>query len=560
MKKININSVIVFILVIVVFSIYSCNKDEIIEPNALPEANFTLNPESPKKEVSVTFTDASTDEDGSIKSWLWNFGDGTVSQEQNPTHTFAHATIYKVRLTVKDNKGGENTIEKKIIVSDLLANNVLPTASFTASSEIVQKGAEITFTDNSTDSDGIIDSWSWDFGDGNTSTSKSPNYFYNDIGEFTVTLTVTDNLGGEAIQSKEISIWGTKWSYAVGSAIKNGTPAIANDGTVYIGSDDDNLYAINPDGTLKWTYLTGGNVRNSASIGADGTIYIGSDDDNLYALNPDGTEKWRFAAGGNVNLTTNAIGSDGTIYIGSSSDKVFAVNPDGTEKWNYVVDGDILSLALTGNMLYFTHNGSRKLISLDVSGSTPIQNWAFTHGAFTAGSMAIDDDNTVYFQGDLGGGSGKIWAIKSDGTEKWSFSLSGSASRGGVVLAQDGTLYAATKEATDHFRAINSVDGSLKWTFTTGGKLSSAPVVDSDGNVYIGSEDDTFYVLDSSGNVKFEFPTGGNIWSPATIGPNGIVYFGSYDKNLYAMKFTAKGLDTGAWPKTGKDLKNTTNK
>ena len=61
------------------------------------------------------------------------------------------------------------------------------------------------------------------------------------------------------------------------------SPAIGSDGTVYVGSFDNNLYAVNPDGTEKWNYTTGGTVRSPA-IGSDGTVYVGSFDNNLYAI------------------------------------------------------------------------------------------------------------------------------------------------------------------------------------------------------------------------------------------------------------------------------------
>jgi eukaryotic-like serine/threonine-protein kinase len=64
------------------------------------------------------------------------------------------------------------------------------------------------------------------------------------------------------------------------------SPAIGADGTVYVGSDDNKLYAINPDGSLKWTYITGDYVRSSPAIGANGTVYVGSYDGKLYAIGP----------------------------------------------------------------------------------------------------------------------------------------------------------------------------------------------------------------------------------------------------------------------------------
>jgi len=61
-------------------------------------------------------------------------------------------------------------------------------------------------------------------------------------------------------------------------------PAIGTDGTIYVGSHDHYLYAIKPDGTLKWKYETGSGVDSSPVIGEDGTIYVGSDDRCLYAI------------------------------------------------------------------------------------------------------------------------------------------------------------------------------------------------------------------------------------------------------------------------------------
>ncbi|MCL5283436.1 MAG: PQQ-binding-like beta-propeller repeat protein, partial [Armatimonadetes bacterium] len=70
--------------------------------------------------------------------------------------------------------------------------------------------------------------------------------------------------------------------YQTGSDVDS-SPAIGADGTVYVGSEGYNLYAIKPDGTLKWKYQTGG-IGSSPAIGADGTVYVGSADHNLYAI------------------------------------------------------------------------------------------------------------------------------------------------------------------------------------------------------------------------------------------------------------------------------------
>ena len=83
------------------------------------------------------------------------------------------------------------------------------------------------------------------------------------------------------------------WEFETGDVVGS-SPAIGSDGTIYVGSWDNNLYAINPDGSKKWAFETSGNVYSSPAIGSDGTIYVGSDDNNLHAINPDGSKKWAF--------------------------------------------------------------------------------------------------------------------------------------------------------------------------------------------------------------------------------------------------------------------------
>ena len=87
----------------------------------------------------------------------------------------------------------------------------------------------------------------------------------------------------------------------------------------------DSLYAIRPDGTLKWRFETGNEIWSSPAIGQDGTIYVGSD--GLYAISPDGTLKWRFQTSGLIK-SSPAIVQDGTIYVGSDDGNLYAIASD----------------------------------------------------------------------------------------------------------------------------------------------------------------------------------------------------------------------------------------
>lgn len=100
-------------------------------------------------------------------------------------------------------------------------------------------------------------------------------------------------------------------------------PCVASDGTVYFGSRDHRLYAVNPDGDLKWFFPTGGAIRSAPAISKAGFVYFGSEDGKLYSLDASGRKRWEFAIGG--ELYSPAIAPDGTIYVQSVDGKLYAI-------------------------------------------------------------------------------------------------------------------------------------------------------------------------------------------------------------------------------------------
>ena len=170
--------------------------------NRAPEASFTYTPTEITIKDTVSFYDTSQDEDGTIVSWFWDFGDGTNSTLQNPTHKFSSKGSFQVTLTVTDNDGATDTITQEVIVI-----NLPPEASFEYTPSNPYTNNEVQFIDKSTDPEGIpIVSWHWDFGDGYTSDLQNPTHIFASEGNYNVTLTVWDDENATDTYSMIISV------------------------------------------------------------------------------------------------------------------------------------------------------------------------------------------------------------------------------------------------------------------------------------------------------------------------------------------------------------------
>lgn len=159
---------------------------------AAPVAAFSGTPLTGEAPIAVQFTDAST---GTPTGRAWDFGDGEISTERNPEHTYTTAGTFTVTLTVT-NTDGTDTEEK---IDYLEIEDVLPLVSFEGDILTGDVPTMVSFT-NTTVS-GSACTWLRDFGDGATSTAENPVHTYILAGTYDVSLKAT-NLTGEATEDK----------------------------------------------------------------------------------------------------------------------------------------------------------------------------------------------------------------------------------------------------------------------------------------------------------------------------------------------------------------------
>ncbi|MCJ8011592.1 PQQ-binding-like beta-propeller repeat protein [Paenibacillus sp. KQZ6P-2] len=319
-----------------------------------------------------------------------------------------------------------------------------------------------------------------------------------------------------------------RWAFETGGGISLSSPAVGADGTVYVGSTDGKLYAVDKKGKKKWEFTTKDKVYSSPIIGADGTVYVGSSV-NLYAITPDGELKWAFEAGGAVN-SIPAIGADGTVYFECEDGKLYALKPDGTKIWEFATgDGMSCKPAIDSNGTIYIGSRDKKLYAIKPNGT---KKWELTTINEVKTSPAIGTDGIIY----IASGAERLYAIKPDGTIKWEYPLDKGLYGGTVfsspTIGADGIIYVGSGGSGIY--AIKP-DGTKKWKFDTDGILITAPAFGADGTIYVGSADKKLYAIKPDGTKKWEFKTNGQIVAASAVGPDGAVYIGSGDHKLYAI-------------------------
>ncbi len=340
------------------------------------------------------------------------------------------------------------------------------------------------------------------------------------------------------------------------------SPALGPDGTVYFGGAL-NLFAVTNAGTVgsnRWVFpLTNpsGVGESSPTIGPDGTIYIAAG--NLYAVNPDGSQKWSYAP---VGIGSPALGLDNSVYVQGFSD-LHAVSPAGLMRWKGAAGGNVYfcspSVGTDGSVYIFSPNVN-VFYGLDQNG---IQKWYASLGPNTD-SPAIAADGTVYF----GAGDG-VYAFSPKGTLLWlnreSFSPGSS-----LAIGKDGIIYVGSTRnlyPDGYGFALSAITpaGQLKWQVVTNmfggfGVRLGTPAIDSAGTIYYAAYN-MLFAFSPEGAVLWRFSAGAlgdqssNSSTSPAIGPDGTIY-AQFGSKLYAFAGT-NTLADAPWPMYHQNARHT---
>jgi len=301
-----------------------------------------------------------------------------------------------------------------------------------------------------------------------------------------------------------------KWAFTTATGAVRATPAIAADGTIYaVESNTGTVYAVNPNGTEKWSFPMAAVVSSPVALGADGTLYVGTVSGAtsvLYALNPDGSEKWAapFSLAAETRSSVN-FGADGTVYARDYAGYLYAIDPaNGSQIWRSAVmgagSGSSPVIAADGTIYFGSFTSPIKLYAVNPDGSL---KWESDMGGLSlygiGATPAIGSDGTVYIGTWDTSLLGSIFALTpADGSVIWRHQVSSMVQSGSVAIGADGTVFTATQRGIVH--ALDGSTGAEKWTYD----LQAAPNEESpsplsigiDGSLYVAACDGVLHAIE----------------------------------------------------------------
>ena len=291
------------------------------------------------------------------------------------------------------------------------------------------------------------------------------------------------NTGSSDIQA--VDPGSEPWTFQTGKGIFS-TPVVAADGRIYIGSADHNLYGLDEAGKEVWRFETGEIIDTAPALLDDQTLIIGSGDEKMYKVSTDPAipahqrTVWTFSPtlptvdGQLVNWWEGSpnVGPDGVIYQGNTGGGAYAVNPDGSQKWAYQANNAVWTVpAMDDSGTTFWGSVDQRLFALSADGT---QQWQRTTLGYVTSSPALDTAGTMY----AGSFDGTLYALDTaDGSVRWKLTTGDHIYASPALLESNGTLEQIIIGSTDGLLYSVSPDGDILWTYDTGAPIRSSPVI-----------------------------------------------------------------------------------
>ena len=342
-----------------------------------------------------------------------------------------------------------------------------------------------------------------------------------------------------------------KWVFSTGAPIHS-SPAVVG-GTVYVGSQDSKLYALDAaTGAKRWEYETGSWVESSPAI-VNGVVYFGSNDGRLYALDAQSGEKlWDFKV--KYPIMSSPAVADGIVYFGAGDHSVYALDAVTGEKlWDFETKGLVNSSPVVANGIVYVGSGGRFSYALNARNGRLRLNFQSYGSVFSSPAVSGETVYFITFNGHLYAvdGNARTWfrehEIKPYWIQLWAMGLPlpTPPPQSGLLwglrldkpvasspIVADDTLYVGSGKK---LVAVDLQSRQKLWEFEAEGVIRSSPAL-VDTTIYVGSEDSRLYAVDAAtGEKLWDILTGGKITSSPAVA-DGTVYIGSHDGNLYAIE------------------------
>lgn len=537
-----------------------------VDPPRGPLALFSVAPSTGMAPLAVTFSDETIPGTKPVTFWEWNFGDGESSNEQNPVHTYTEPGEYTVTLTVATVVAVDRRTLSNVVK---VQGEKLPAADFRADKQAGNGPHTVQFTDTSNSGTGEITAWSWDFGDGVTSTEKNPKHTYTKRGVFAVSLTVETSVGKNTrtrakfitVRGQDLALGGDAADRAFGLALTDDNRYVLAGDTESPenGSRDFLLILTDAAGNATAEKRFGGEDDESASalvaLG-DGGFFLagttelqtGGADALVVRTDSAGNRLWSVTLGGEGDeraAAATATRDGGVVLVGSAALDEIAqtqawaarLDRDGRVQWTFTYGAGRLDGA-SADGAGFVAVGSdasgeeARVLRLSALGAVVAETAVGGAGAQTAtgvvvvpaggyalvGTTVDDEGNSDAWAAQLDPALEVVWstAVGGDGQDTGTVIVLREA--GGVAIAGS-TQPKGTAQDNAYLVAL-SATGAVDWEKNFGGAKADrahALIVEPDGGFGLAGSTESFgapgtnvyLVKTNSGGAQQSFPLPG---------------------------------------------------